>query len=514
MDDNKLVLYRHRTLGPILHPVLSALARRKRLFAVTFLVIFGVTAVVVLLTPNEYQADMAILMRRERSEPLVSPDANTPAAPRTMSEQEVNSEVDLLKSRELLERVAVEMKLAEKPTTPSWKQRLLRKTPASPEQRLAGIVDKLDGALSVDPPNKSNMIRLHMVSDDPKFAADALNKLGEVYIRKHIELHSPPGTYEVFAEQAEQHRKTMDDISAKMAEFTKRAGVVSAQAEKDSTLHSAATLDLSYQQTQADIAAAQDRIRDLEKQLAAVPQRKVTQVRTSSAVPAAIKSQLFQLEQKRTELLQTYDPSYRLVKDIDEQIASARKQLADAESNPVREETVDQDTTYSWITGELARARAELASLRARAAKTYSSIGGLKTRAALLDTQNTEQQELLRAYKTAEENYLLYTKKQEQARISEALDRQQIANVAIAQMATPPAGPTAKKLPRLVLGMMLALLVSFAVVVMLERSQPALQSAEEVSAILEVPVLATISAQHLLPASRSTHSASGGAGAA
>ena len=37
--------------------------------------------------------------------------------------------------------------------------------------------------------------------------------------------------------------------------------------------------------------------------------------------------------------------------------------------------------------------------------------------------------------KTAEDNYLLYQKKQEEARISDALDRTRIANVVVAEAA-------------------------------------------------------------------------------
>src|SRR2546427_4639833 len=44
----------------------------------------------------------------------------------------------------------------------------------------------------------------------------------------------------------------------------------------------------------------------------------------------------------------------------------------------------------------------------------------------------------IRNVKAAEDNYLLYLRKQEEARISDALDRRQIVNVSIAQAATVP----------------------------------------------------------------------------
>ena len=44
--------------------------------------------------------------------------------------------------------------------------------------------------------------------------------------------------------------------------------------------------------------------------------------------------------------------------------------------------------------------------------------------------------------KTEEDNYLLYLRKQEEARINDALDRRGILNVAIAEPATHPALPS------------------------------------------------------------------------
>ena len=53
-----------------------------------------------------------------------------------------------------------------------------------------------------------------------------------------------------------------------------------------------------------------------------------------------------------------------------------------------------------------------------------------------------QQDDLVRDVKTAEDNYLLYLRKREEARISDALDSKRIVNVSIAEAATVPALPT------------------------------------------------------------------------
>ena len=59
-----------------------------------------------------------------------------------------------------------------------------------------------------------------------------------------------------------------------------------------------------------------------------------------------------------------------------------------------------------------------------------------------LDEKETQQADLVRNVKTSEDNYLLYMRKREEARISDALDSKRIVNVAIAEAATVPAFPT------------------------------------------------------------------------
>ena len=98
--------------------------------------------------------------------------------------------------------------------------------------------------------------------------------------------------------------------------------------------------------------------------------------------------------------------------------------------------------------------------------------------------------------KTAEENYLLYKKKQEEARISDALDRTRIANVVIAEAPTVPTVPSSSgRLSLLMLGAVLAVVLGLAAAYLLAYISPYVQSPEDVEDTLGVPVLASLSAR-------------------
>jgi hypothetical protein len=113
--------------------------------------------------------------------------------------------------------------------------------------------------------------------------------------------------------------------------------------------------------------------------------------------------------------------------------------------------------------------------------------------ASNLDQKEVMQQRLLRDQKAKEANYLLYSRKQEEARISDSLDRSRIVNVAVAEAATVPAVPSRSRGMTLLVGFVAAIAVSLLVAAAAEHFNPSLRTSEEVQELLNVPVLALIS---------------------
>jgi uncharacterized protein involved in exopolysaccharide biosynthesis len=182
------------------------------------------------------------------------------------------------------------------------------------------------------------------------------------------------------------------------------------------------------------------------------------------------------------------------VVQVDDDISRVQAALADAEHTPLRDQTTGQNPTYQWLANERARVRTERDALLARAGATRRTVTEYRERARRLDTQSIEQQELLRQVKAAEANYLLYQRKQEEARISDELDKTRIANVALAEPPTVP--QTSKSSRRLIvlMGGVLAVLLSLAVAYVLHAINPYFRTPDEVYRVLDVPVLASLPA--------------------
>jgi uncharacterized protein involved in exopolysaccharide biosynthesis len=205
-----------------------------------------------------------------------------------------------------------------------------------------------------------------------------------------------------------------------------------------------------------------------------------------------LKSALLTLELKRTELLTKYQPTYRLVQEVDKEIADTRASIASEESKPLRDVVTDQNSTYSWIGTELAKARADYSGLQAREAATEAIVTRYKGNALDLEEKDLAQRDLARTAKADEESYLLYLHKREEARMADALDEQRILNVAIVDTPSVPSIPTGNKLQYVVIGLLLACTLSVGVVFTLEYLDPSLRTPSEVMTELNIPVLAAV----------------------
>jgi uncharacterized protein involved in exopolysaccharide biosynthesis len=131
--------------------------------------------------------------------------------------------------------------------------------------------------------------------------------------------------------------------------------------------------------------------------------------------------------------------------------------------------------------------------LHARAAETLNVIRQYRAQLGVIDVNGASQENLLREVKEAETNDLLYKQKREEARIADALDRQRIVNVAIAEAATVPALPAHPHWAlTLLLGILLAALISLGTAFAVDFFDPSLRTPDELRDVLQIPVLAAL----------------------
>lgn len=484
-DDLAVERYTRQPL-PTLRDIFAVLFRQRRPMLIAFALVVFAVAVSGVWIPK-YEAQMKILALRQRSDTMVTSSANAPPQFNNdqVSEEDLNSEVELLNSADLLRKVVLSTGLGGNSGST---------TDSNSEERIATAVRTLGKDLKIEPLRKTNVISVSYQARDPKMTELVLKTLAAVYMEKHLEVHHPSGEFKFFDQQTEQYKQGLDQAQAKLTNFTKGTGVVSAELERDAALRQADGFDSTARQAQTTLLETEQRVRALQTQLQTIKPRMTTVVRNSDnpQLLQQLKSTLLNLELKRTELLTKYEPTYRLVQEVDQQIADAKSSISAEESKPIHDESTDQNPDYRWVQAELTKAQADLSGLKARATAATTVAARYRAQAQNLGQNMVVQQNLQQAAKTQEENYLLYTHKREEARISNALDQGGILNVALAEQPVVPALPKRSLLGIAFLALLLAGTFSLSTAFVLDFMDPTFRTPDELAGYLGTPVLAAL----------------------
>jgi len=341
---------------------------------------------------------------------------------------------------------------------------------------------------------KTNLITVSYSSPDPRRAAGVLQSLANAYLEKHAGVHRPGGELLFFEQQTKESRRNLEQAERNLLEFMAGRDVVEAAEQRDRVLQRLSDEDALYRQTRVELTETQQRVWELQALLARLPERTTTQVRIAdnAGVLTSLKSRLEALQEQRIQLLTKFEPGHRLIQQVEQEITQAQAAIAAENLSPVRDETTDRNTHYEWAKGELQRAQVQLKALQAKAAATAMQESSYHTIARRLGQDAVAQDDLQSTEKAAEGNYLLYVKKQEEARMADALDQQGIVNVAIAELPVAPALPLFSTFTVLIVGLAAAGAAGTGAAFAVDYVDPAFRTPDEVLACLNAPVLASL----------------------
>src|SRR5882724_12886598 len=157
--------------------------RRRRVIILSFAGLMAGFILAILILPPTYEAEMKILVQRERVDPVVSTESNVSQSDRTLTLDEITSEVELFQSRDSLEKTVVDCGLYE--SKKSWsigaiEARVLGALGLAPDKntRIYKAVLKMETKdLQVIPLNASDIIKVTYQSESPQLAAHVLKEL-------------------------------------------------------------------------------------------------------------------------------------------------------------------------------------------------------------------------------------------------------------------------------------------------------------------------------------------------
>jgi len=464
--------------------------RHRRALLISFFAVLVGTAITAEIMPR-YEAHTEILVHRERVDPVVSAQPGSPMVVNDfVTEEQLNSEAELLKSDDVLRPVVMATGLEKEHLTSFFFFR------RKPEEAVFKAVANLKSSLRVEALPKTNVIKVTLPSTDPKQAAQILSSLDDAYLQKHKELHNPAGQFAFFDEQAKKSQVQLAAVEEKIKAFPQTTGTPNPVLARDIALQKINDFNFSLGGTRADLAEAQQRINALQELHKSTDPRLLTQERKTDDGNSLrdMKSKLLDLELRKSDLSYKYQPDYPPLVEIEREIVHTQASIN--AQTPLNDVTTDRNPTFAWINDELAKAKAQVKGDEARIVELEAVINQNMEAVRRLDADGIALKDLTRAANEAEQDYMLYSKKREEARITDALDLTQIVNVAIQERPAVPIYPAQSGWLFALIGTVLALTVSTGVMFMKERMDVSFRTPAEVETILSLPVLAAVPSQN------------------
>ena len=186
----------------------------------------------------------------------LDPTANTGQVITNIGQQretEVKSELEILKSQDLIEKVVDAIGPSAFLNPPEDSNGTSQKNGSRIKEWIVLLVGRvgslfsglfnqlsdrdqailvLTKSLEMDAPKTSNIITINFETKSRKLAQETINKLIGFYLDKHITVHNTPGSFEFFTKETDQFREALAKKEENLKELKNRTGVASIEEQR------------------------------------------------------------------------------------------------------------------------------------------------------------------------------------------------------------------------------------------------------------------------------------------
>lgn len=435
--------------------LIAILFIQKWAILLTTALIFTGSVLVAFFWPPEYVAETSVLVRARK--PEKAPDTLGPVQERlfAVTREDLTSEIEILKSRSLVEDTLQQLERVE-----------LEGGARNPLM----VMQKLQTHILP----ASNVIKIRLRDRYPERAALILNTLVDNYLNYREEVLSLAGAEKFFDEQAKLYEDGLKRIEDKMVSLTEETSVPLPEKEMESNLAIRGDLVKDLSRLNDERIEKEMQTRHLAEALENRDYQLFSYL--DSPTISQLGAQLMSLLSEKNRVLSTYSPTSEKVTSLNKQIQS---------SSAVLKEEV---TKYQE---NLAN---ELEILNMKIAEAEKSIVELDKRSVNLQKQLVEMNRLSRESAVLQHSYDVFSRKKEEARLSEATMRSgvhsYVSQISRAEVPTEKAFPKKRRL--IPLGLIIGLLTGCSLGFLREYLDHTVKRPGDVEGALHLPVVLSL----------------------
>lgn len=447
------------------------------------LLFFGVTVCTVVIgtfvIKPTYEAKAQILVKIGRENLYIPPNSGISQIIRPNREDQINSEIELLKSRSLAQNVVKSMKSQSVYKNLDDKQALL----------------KFQDSLSIEAIKNSNVIEIGFKDEDPDQAAKIVNMITNAYWDQHVLVHKNPQSYKLFEEQSQILKNKIEQEEENLNVLKKKYNITDPVEEQKLLLNQVADLRTDLNQTIIQKNETKSRILQIQRLMYNTPETiaQGEEVDQNTGLISNLEAKLIELQLKQKALLMKYTPQSRMVKNVEEEIQMVKEKIAEQENKRYGKSSIGLKQTYLKLKQELLRNQTEQKALAAKIETQKKQLVEFQNKLDQLNQIDAQINQLQEALDVNRQNYRLYLTKFEESRISDAMDDKKIANISLIESAFPPLKPIK---PLVFLNILIAIFLGgfggLGLAFFAEYMDDRLEKPEDVEKVLQLPVLASI----------------------
>ncbi len=461
-----------------LRTLLSILFRRKKLMLTVFASILILAVIFCLVVPPTFEASSVIIVERE-----VEPEKSMLFGLNFWKHYDnydwLKSEIEIIKSFKVAARIAEEFGWQESGTQSA------AGLPGDAGLSLRKKIDKFQKELRVNNPDDSNIIGLSYRGKDPQEIAAIVNRVVQSYTDYRSEIYKESQTYKFFEQQLHLSSMKLKELEKNLTRYKVKEKIISPDRQGELLLNKLA----EYQNRLTDIhtsrIAKEARLQVITTQVSGgsstnIPSTEVSDGPSREKHIAKLKDTLLEKEIARESMLQRFDPTYRKVVNLENEI----KTLKDKVRNEINQILEQEQTAIQAL---MAQEKALTRSMR--------SIEEEITRFA---EKENDFEQLNRGITDNRQIYSMLLKQREEARISLA----KLQSGVKIRVVNPAVAPVEAVFPKkglfLFSAFVLGLFLALALALLRDYFDHSIHSVQDAAAATGLPVLGAVSDhQHL-----------------
>ena len=461
----------------------ATIVKRRRLILQCIGIALAVALVSAALSKSAYQASAVLNVERDKGSLL---DVATIEQSSGYDPEYLPTQMRLMNSREIAERVAQKLNLAADPLFSPRKGGVVAKAGSATEDSASAMLSRaaahVQRSISASPIRGTNLVELTCVAPSPELAARIANAVAEAYIEWSLEakFRIVNQASQFLTAQAEQLKSELDEKEKELLAYGREKDIISVDSKTNVTLQKLETLNRDYAAAVADRVAKEARYYEARNASA-----ETLANAASSGLVSQLQSDVAKLERDYAEKLNLFKPEWPAMQQLKIQIEKERQHLT----------SVIEDT----VTKAREAARTEYTTAMRREESLREVLQGQKSEAMNLNTNAVEYNNLRIEVETKRALLDSILKKQAETEVMSRLKGERVSNIRIVDRALPPGTPSSPSYPRNILlgllgggalGVGLAFFLSY-----LDRS---LYTIEQVEHTIGLPALGVIPSSRVM----------------